>query len=95
MLTNQRETPAGKLHTDLVAAAGMEPDADKTFCSRTKCPELQTGFFDTFPFLFDHKNLVFAAVFEEKILPVAGFRRCAVNHGHIFFYHLSILHGFA
>ena len=33
VVTHQRETPAGKLHPDLVTASGMQPDADKALFS--------------------------------------------------------------
>ena len=95
MVSHQREAPAGKLYTDLVAAAGMKPDLYKAGFTGRQCGKFQTGFFDTLSFLPDDKNLVFCTVLKKKIFPVAGFRRSAMYYSNIFFYHGAFLNRFA
>ena len=93
VVAHQGEAPAGELDPDLVAAAGMEPDADQTGFSGRQTGKFQPGVFHALAFFFHGEDLVFPAVLEEEILPVAAFRRCAVDHGHIFLDHSAFLDG--
>ena len=61
MIAHQGKATAGKLHTDLMAAAGVQPDAYQVIAVANK---LQACFFHTLALLFYYKNLIFAAVFE-------------------------------
>ena len=72
------------MYTDLMTAAGMQTDAHQTGIGFCQADKLQAGLFDAFSFLFYHKNLVFAAVLEEKICPVSDLRGCPVDQGYIF-----------
>ena len=85
MVADQGVAPAGKLHPDLVAASGMQPDTDQRGFSLGQSGKFKSGFFDTGPLPFDHKNLIPSAVLKKKIFPVAGFRGRSVDQGYIFF----------
>ena len=61
MVAHQGEAPGGKLDSDLVAAAGVQPDADQAFFSGSQGLKLQSGFFDTLSLFLDNKNLIFEA----------------------------------
>ena len=65
MIAYQRESAAGELDPDLVAAASMEPDADQTFFTGCQTGKFQSGFFDPAPLAFYHKDLILFAVFPE------------------------------
>ena len=95
MVTHQREATAGELDPDLMAAAGVQPDGNEGSITLGETPKFQPCGFDTGSLLFYNKNLVFTTVFEEKILPIAGLRGCAVDKGHVFFDHSAVLDGFA
>ncbi len=95
MITHQRITSGGELYTDLVAASGVKPNANKTLFAAGDPCEFQTGTLHTLPFPLDHKNLVLFGVLPEKILPVRRFRWGAVDHGNIFLHHLPILNSLA
>ena len=94
MVAYQGKSPTGELYPDLVAAACEQTHMDKAFFSRCQAPVLKFCFFHTGSGFLHYKHLVLAAVFEEKIREDATVFRLAMNHGHIFFYHLSILNGF-
>ena len=93
MVAYQGEATAGKLHPDLMAAAGVEPDANQGGVGVRQASVFQAGIFDPLALFFDGEDLVFAAVFEEKILPVTGLRGGAVKQGHVFLDHGSLLDG--
>ena len=65
MVANQREPPAGKLYPDLMAAAGVEPDADQTGFPLGQAAKFQPGLFNAAPLTFYHENLVFLAVLPQ------------------------------
>ena len=94
MVAHQRIAPAGKLHPDLMAAPGVQADADQTGFSGSQTPIFKPCFLNTAPLAFYHKNLVLSGILPQKILPGAIFWGCAVDHGHIFFDHCPILNGF-
>lgn len=70
MIAHQREAPAGELNPNLVAAAGVEPDADKTGFSLCQPHIFQPGLFYAAALALYHKDLVLPAVLPEQIRPV-------------------------
>ena len=92
VVSGQRKAPGSELDPDLVAAAGMEPDADQAFIPGGEPPEFQPGFFHAAPLPVHDKDLVAPAVLPQKVFPVAGFRRSAVDQGHILLHHGALLH---
>ena len=64
MVAHQRKATAGKLHPDLMASAGMQTDLHQTFFSGGNSLKFQPGWLYAGSLFFDHKNLVFAAVFK-------------------------------
>ena len=93
MVAHQGEPPAGELDPDLVAPSGVEPDADQAFFALGQPAEFQPGVLDTLALLLHGEDLVLPAVLEEEILPVAGLRGRAVDHGNIFLHHGTLLDG--
>ena len=65
VVTNQWETTAGELHTDLVTSAGVETDVYQRCCSGGLSDKLQTGFLHPVSLPLHHENLIFAAVLEQ------------------------------
>lgn len=94
MVTNQGKAPAGELDSNLMAAAGMETDADKAFFSCSQTNKFQSGFFDPTTLALHHKDFVFLTIFPQQVLPVTFFRWRTVDHGHIFLYHGAFLNCF-
>ena len=94
MIAHQGESPGGELDPDLMAPSGMEPDPHKTLFALCQPGELEPGCLDAAPLALDHEDLVPLAVLPEKIFPVPGLGRGAVDHCHIFFYHRAFLHRF-
>ena len=94
VVADQGKAPAGELGTNLMAAAGMEPDVDQRGFAFCQPLEFQPGVFNTFSHPLDYEYLVFAAVFPQKILPIAGLGRGAVDQTAVFFYHSAVLDGF-
>ena len=94
MVANQGETPGRKLHPNLVTPAGVEPDTNKGVFSDRQPLKLQSRFFDAAPHPLDNVYFVLVGILPQKVLPVAGFRGRAVNHGNVFFYHGAFLHSF-
>ena len=92
MVTNQRESPTGKLDPDLVAAPSMESYMDQTGFSGGKPLEFQPGLLNAGPLALYHKDLILPAVLPEKVFPVALSRRSAMDHGYVFFHHGSFLY---
>ena len=64
MVAHQREPAAGELHPDLMASAGVQPDADKSAFPICQTIVGQPGFFDAGALAIHHEDFVFAAVFE-------------------------------
>ena len=64
VVAHQRESPAGELHTDLMAAPGVQPDVNKALFAGTKALILQPCEFYALSLFFDHKNLIFPTVFK-------------------------------
>ena len=91
-VAHQGIAPAGKLHTDLVGSAGVQPDFYQcrvAFAQPRKRKPCRL-YADTLP--FDNKHLVLAAVFKKKVLPVAAFRYCAMHERDIFFGYFVFLY---
>lgn len=93
MVSNKRKSAAGKLYPNLVAAAGVQTDADQGGFPLAQALKFQPCFFDAFAFPLYNEYLVFGAVFPQKVSPVSAFWRRSVNHGYIFFDHGSFLYG--
>ena len=64
VVAHQGETSAGELHTDLMAAPGVQPDVNKALFAGAKTIIFQPGEFYAFSLFFDHKNLIFPTVFK-------------------------------
>ena len=74
VVTHQRETTAGELDSNLMAAAGVEAYMDKAGFIGGKRGRVggrieqtfkfQPSLFDSFAFSIDYKNFIFSAVFE-------------------------------
>ena len=64
MIAHQRETAAGKLHPNLVAAAGVQANVYQRLFAATQTVELQSCVFNTFAFFLNGKNLVLFAILE-------------------------------
>jgi len=94
VISHQGEAAAGELHPNLVAAACMEADADKAGLAFGQPFVFQPGLLYAASLPFYHKNLVLFAVLPQKILPVAAFRGCSMDHSHVFLYHGPLLDGF-
>ena len=63
VVAHKRKAPAGKLHTDLVASAGVEPDADEGGIPLCESAVFQPGFFYAPAFPIYHIHFVLFAVF--------------------------------
>ena len=63
-VTHQGEASAGKLYPDLMAAAGVESNANQGGFSRGQPLKFQPGFFYTPALFLHHEHLVFGAVFK-------------------------------
>ena len=85
MIAYQGEAPAGKLDPDLVTSAGVQPDAYYGCFSTLKPGKLQPRVFHTGALPLDNKDLILAAVFKQKILPITAFRYSSVYLRYIFF----------
>ena len=62
VVTHQRVPPAGKLHPDLVAPAGVEPEAHQAGVLSRQSGKFQSGGLYSLPLPFDNKNLVFLRI---------------------------------
>ena len=87
MVAHKGESTAGELNTDLMASTGVEANAHQCVAIPAQRLELETGFFDALSFFFYHENFVFAAVFEQPVLPIAAVRGISVDKGNVFFDH--------
>lgn len=65
MVTNQRETPAGKLDPDLMAPTCVKPYMDQAGFSGGKPPEFQPSFLDAASLPLYHEDLVLFSIFPE------------------------------
>ena len=91
MVTHQRISPAGKLDTDLVAAARMQPHPDQGPLPCGQAGEFQPGRLHACTLLIDHEYLILPTVLKQQILPIAGFRWCTVDHSHVLLDHAPLL----
>ena len=91
MIAHQGEAPAGKLHPDLMASAGMQADMHQGIFSRFLAGKFQPCLFDTAALPVHYKDLVAAAVLEKKVCPIAFFRGLTMDQRHIFLDHFSVL----
>ena len=80
-----------KLDPDLVAAAGVEPDADEACLACAQPHKFQPGFFHAAPLPFHNEDLILLRVLPQKVRPVALFRGRAVDHGNVLFDHGALL----
>ena len=94
VIAHQREPSAGELDPDLVTAAGVKPDMNQGSLSFGQTMKFQPGGLNALTHPLDHEHLVFAAVFPQKILPVAGLGWSAMDQTTVFFYHVAVLDGF-
>lgn len=65
MIAYQRESAAGKLDADLVAATGVQTDTDQTGFPLGQPIERKSGLFHTFTLPLHHKHFVLLAVFPQ------------------------------
>ena len=93
MISQQRESAAGKLDPDLVASAGVEANVDKSGRVDKSC-EFKACFFYTLAFFFYNIDLIDFAVFEQQILPYAVCGWFSVDQCPVFFHHFSLGHQF-
>ena len=71
VVAHQGEAPAGKLHPDLMAAAGVKADANQVF---TLADEFQPGLFTPFRSFFTTKTLFLLLSLNKKSVqsPLSG-----------------------
>lgn len=92
MIAHQGKSPTCELNSDLMAPTCMQAHMDEGGFSLGQPLEFKSGLFYSFSLPFHHKNLIFPAVFPQKIRPIATFGWRTVNHGHVFLDHGSLLH---
>ena len=91
VVAHKRKAPAGKLHTDLVASAGVEPDADEGGVVAGQTGKSKARGFYTGTLPLDHKDLILPAILKQKIFPISHFRRLPMDLRHVFLDHFSLL----
>lgn len=92
VIPHQRISPGCKLHPDLVRAPGVQQDMHQCRIALGQPGEFQTRPLDPLALPLDHKDLIFAAVFEEKILPCFPLGRDTVYQRPVFLDKLPLLH---